>query len=344
MSLFELPDFDGHEQVVFASDSQSGLKAIIAIHNTRRGPAMGGCRMWAYPDSTAAATDALRLARGMTYKNAMAGLPIGGGKAVIIGDSRTSKSPELFRALGRAIDQLGGRYITAEDVGTSPTDMTYVRETTRYVAGLAGELGGTGDPSPATALGVFVGIEAAVRHRLGVDSVKDLTVAVQGLGHVGYDLARRLNEAGARLVVADIDRANVERAAAEFGARVVAPDEIVDAQADVFAPCALGAVLNRQSLPRLKCSVVAGAANNQLATDDIGEMLRDAGILYAPDYVINAGGIIKVCAEYLREPADSVEGRVRAIAQTLDEVFQMAERDGIATSRAADTLARARFS
>ncbi|MBI3144699.1 MAG: Glu/Leu/Phe/Val dehydrogenase [Pseudogulbenkiania sp.] len=343
MSIFELPDFDGHEQVVFASDSRSGLKAIIAIHNTRRGPAMGGCRMWAYPDSTAAATDALRLARGMTYKNAMAGLPIGGGKAVIIGDARSAKSPELFRALGRAIDQLGGRYITAEDVGTSPADMSFVREETRYVAGLSGELGGTGDPSPATALGVFVGIEAAVRHRLGVDSVKGLTVAVQGLGHVGYDLARRVHEAGARLVVADIDRANAERAAAEFGARVVAPDEIVDAQADVFAPCALGAVLNRQSLPRLKCSVVAGAANNQLATDDIGEQLRDAGILYAPDYVINAGGIIKVCAEYLSEPVDSVEGRVRAIARTLGEVFQMAERDGIATSRAADTLARARF-
>lgn len=343
MSLFELPDFDAHEAVVHVSDAKTGLKAIIAIHNTRRGPAMGGSRMWAYADSTAAATDALRLSRGMTYKNAMAGLPIGGGKAVIIGDARTAKSPELFRALGRAIDGLGGRYITAEDVGTSPEDMQFVRESTRYVAGLSGELGGRGDPSPATALGVFVGIGAAVRHRLGADSVKGLRVAVQGLGHVGFDLARQLHEAGAQLIVADIHRSNCQRAAEAFGAIIVSPDEIVDVEADVFAPCALGASLNPQTLPRLKCQVVAGAANNQLATDDIGDRLREAGILYAPDYVINAGGIIKVCAEYFGEPADSVEGRVRAIADTLSDVFRKADEAGVATSRAADELARSKF-
>lgn len=343
MNIFESPDFDGHEQVVFASDEASGLKAIIAVHNTRRGPAMGGCRMWRYPDSGAAATDALRLARGMTYKNAMAGLPIGGGKAVIIGDAKTQKTPALFRALGRAIEQLGGRYITAEDVGTSPDDMQHVREKTRYVAGLSGDFGGRGDPSPATALGVFVGIQAAVHHRLGVGSVSGLTVAVQGLGHVGYDLAWRLHEAGARLVVTDVDREACERAAHELDARVVSPDEIYDVPAEVFAPCALGAVLNPITLPRLHCKVVAGAANNQLATEEIGVQLREAGILYAPDYVINAGGIIKVCAEYFGEPADSVEERVRGIGATLTGVFEQAAAEGEATSVAADRMARARL-
>ncbi|GGY26250.1 Leu/Phe/Val dehydrogenase [Paludibacterium paludis] len=340
MSVFELPDFDAHEAVVHVCDAASGLKAIIAIHNTRRGPAMGGSRMWRYADSTEAATDALRLSRGMTYKNAMANLPIGGGKAVIIGDARSQKTPELFRALGRAVESLGGRYITAEDVGTAPADMHHVRETTRYVAGLSGELGGQGDPSPATALGVFVGLGAAARHRLGADSVKGLHVAIQGLGHVGFDLARQLHEAGARLTVTDIDRGVCLAAAEAFGASVVAPEEIVDVEADVFAPCALGASLNPLTLPRLKCRVVAGAANNQLATDDIGDRLRDAGILYAPDYVINAGGIIKVCAEYFGESPHSVEGRVRAIADTLADVFARADKDGIATNRAADELAR----
>lgn len=343
MSLFELPDFDQHEQVVFVSDRDSGLRAIIAIHHTGRGPAMGGCRMWPYADSVTAATDALRLSRGMTYKNAMAGLPIGGGKAVIIGDSKTAKTPALFAALGKAIDQLGGRYITAEDVGTSPADMQSVHQRTRFVAGLEGEPG-RGDPSPATALGVRVGIEAAVQHQLGVDRLQGLTVAIQGLGHVGFDLARQLHEAGARLIVADIDPSRTQRAAEAFGARISSVDDIVAAEAEVFAPCALGAVINPSSLPRLRCKVVAGAANNQLATDDLGEQLREAGILYAPDYVINAGGIIKVCAEYYREPADSVEGRVLAIKQTLAEVFATADRQGISTRLAADRMAEARFS
>ncbi|MDK2123077.1 Leu/Phe/Val dehydrogenase [Parachitinimonas caeni] len=344
MNVFELPDFDGHEQVVFANDPKTGLKAVIAIHNTHRGPAMGGCRMWKYVDTQAAVTDALRLSRGMTYKNAMADLPIGGGKAVIIGDARTDKTPELMLAFGEAVERVAGRYITAEDVGSSPADMALVREKTRFVAGLGGELGGRGDPSPATALGVFVGIGAAAKHRLGADSVAGMTVAVQGLGHVGYDLARQLHAAGARLIVTDIHADNCQRAAAEFGAKVVGPDEIYDVDAEVFAPCALGAIVNDKTASRFKFKIIAGAANNQLATDALGEHLKSAGILYAPDYVINAGGIIKVCAEYFKEPAEQVEGRVRKIADTLTEIFTSAASRGANPASVADEMARARFS
>jgi len=338
--VFDKATARGHEQVAFAYDPASGYKGIIAIHNTRLGPALGGTRMWAYPTEEAALTDAMRLAEGMTYKAAAAGMPWGGGKAVIWADAHKIDRPALFKAHGRAVERLGGRYITSVDIGTGPADMVHVRTETKSVAGLPEPFG---DPSPATALGVFAGIGAAVRHRLGTDSLKGLRVAIQGLGHVGFDLARQLHEAGAHLVVTDIDRGNCQRAAERFGASVVAPEEIIDVQAEVFAPCALGASLNPQTLPRLKCQVVAGAANNQLATDDIGDALRSAGILYAPDYVINAGGIIKVCAEYFGEPADAVEGRVLAIADTLTDVFLSADRAGIATSRAADELARSKF-
>jgi leucine dehydrogenase len=336
--IFNEHNFDDHEQVVFVSEPKSGLKGIIAVHNTHLGPAMGGCRMWKYATEAQAVNDVLRLSRGMTYKNAVAGLPIGGGKCVIIGDPKT-KTPALFEALGEALERLGGRYITAEDVGTSPADMAYVAKKTRYVAGL----GETGDPSPYTALGCFVGAKAAVKHQLQRDSLEGLVVAVQGLGHVGYDYARRLVADGARLVVADIDPVALARARTELGAKVVHVDEIYDVDADIYAPCALGASLNETTLARLKVKIVAGAANNQLATPEIGPLLQKKGILYAPDFVINAGGIIKVCYEYLNKPEADVEAHVREIGHTLTLVFERAQHEGVDTSVVADRVAQARF-
>ncbi|MFZ6771912.1 Leu/Phe/Val dehydrogenase [Undibacterium sp. SXout7W] len=337
--VFNEINFDNHEQVVFASEAKSGLKAIIAIHNTHLGPAMGGCRMWNYASEADAVRDVLRLSRGMTYKNAVAGLPIGGGKSVIIGDPKTEKSPALFEALGEALERLGGRYVTAEDVGTSPADMANVAAKTSYVAGL----GDRGDPSPFTALGCFVGAQAAVKHRFGRDSMEGLTVALQGLGHVGYDYARRLKQAGAKLVVADIDQAALQRAQDELGAEVVDIHAIYDVNADIYAPCALGATVNADTIQRLKAKVIAGAANNQLASADLGDVLRRKEILYAPDFVINAGGIIKVCYEYLNTPEDGMDAHVRRIGETLTEIFVRADVEGMATSIIADQIAEARF-
>lgn len=337
--IFNELNFDDHEQVVFVSEPKSGLKGIIAVHNTALGPAMGGCRMWNYASEALAVNDVLRLSRGMTYKNAVAGLPIGGGKSVIIGNPRTDKTPALFEALGEALERLCGRYITAEDVGTSPQDMAYVANKTSYVAGL----GASGDPSPYTALGCFVGAQAAVKHHFKRDTMDGLTVALQGLGHVGYDYARRLHQAGAKLVVADIDEAALERARQEFGAQVVGVDAIYDVAADIYAPCALGATLNPNTLSRLSAKIVAGGANNQLATADVGVMLREKGILYAPDFVINAGGIVKVCYEYLKKPESEVEAHVREISDTLSEIFNRADFEGRPTSVVADELAQSRF-
>lgn len=337
--IFNELNFDDHEQVVFVSEPKSGLKGIIAVHNTALGPAMGGCRMWNYASEALAVNDVLRLSRGMTYKNAVAGLPIGGGKSVIIGNPRTDKTPALFEALGEALERLCGRYITAEDVGTSPQDMAYVANKTSYVAGL----GASGDPSPYTALGCFVGAQAAVKHHFKRDTMDGLTVALQGLGHVGYDYARRLHQAGAKLVVADIDEGALERARQEFGAQVVGVDAIYDVAADIYAPCALGATLNPNTLSRLSAKIVAGGANNQLATADVGVMLREKGILYAPDFVINAGGIVKVCYEYLKKPESEVEAHVREISDTLTEIFTRADAEGRPTSVVADELAQSRF-
>ena len=337
--VFNEINFDNHEQVVFASEAKSGLKAIIAVHNTHLGPAMGGCRMWNYASEAEAVRDVLRLSRGMTYKNAVAGLPIGGGKSVIIGNPKTDKTPALFEALGEALERLGGRYVTAEDVGTSPADMANVAKKTAYVAGL----GDRGDPSPFTALGCFVGAQAAVKHRFGRDSMEGLTVALQGLGHVGYDYARRLKQAGAKLVVADIDQAALLRAQEELGAEVVDIEAIYDVKADIYAPCALGATVNPDTLQRLKAKVIAGAANNQLASADLGDLLRRKEILYAPDFVINAGGIIKVCYEYLKTPEDGMDAHVRRIGDTLTEIFVRADAEGLATSIIADQIAEDRF-
>ena len=340
MDCFSAPDFDDHEQVVFAHDAASGLKAIIAIHDTTLGPGMGGCRIWPYTTEQAALTDALRLSRGMTYKSALAGLPMGGGKCVVIGEAASIKTPALLSALGDAIERLGGRYITAEDVGTSPADMAVVARATRYVTGF--DRDGGGDPSPFTARGVYHGIRAAVKHRLATDSLKGIHVAVQGLGHVGAALCGLLAEAGARLSVTDIDAGRCHRIAHRLGAKPVAPDAILDVAADVFAPCALGAVITAEALPRLRFAIIAGAANNQLATDELADALRERGILYAPDYAINAGGIIEVAQRWLGDDTP-VDARITGIHDTLLALFVRAERQGISTLAAADLQARERL-
>ena len=343
MDLFSSPAFDDHEQVVFCADRESGLRAIIGLHDLTLGPAVGGCRMWPYAREDDALVDVLRLSRGMTYKAAMAGLPYGGGKAVVIGDPRTDKSEALFRALGRAINGLAGRYHTAEDVGTTPRDMDWVALETPFVFGTTGA--GGGDPSPATARGVWLGLRAAVRHRLKRDDLAGVRVAVQGLGHVGYQFARLLAEDGARLTVADIDPARTARARDELGAEVVAVGDILGVEAEVVAPCALGGVINDDTIPRLSCAVVAGCANNQLLEDRHGEALRRRGILYAPDYVINAGGLMAIVEE--RHPAGYDRGRVlerlETIPRTLEQIFRLADEEGRPTNEIADFLARQRL-
>jgi len=345
MSVFSAPDFDNHEEVVFLSDSKSGLKAIVAIHSTRLGPAVGGCRMWKYATEQDAVQDVLRLSRGMSYKNAMANLGLGGGKSVIIGDSKTEKTKELMEAFGRGIDRLGGFYITAEDVGMTVGDMQTIGTQTKWVAGLETGEAASGDPSPYTAHGVFFGIKAAVKHRLGKDNLSGLRVVVQGLGHVGYNLCRELHEAGATMVVTDIDQGNVDRVVADFGAKAVHVDDIMTQEGDVFAPCALGAILNDDTIPHLNVPVVAGAANNQLARASNGEDLRARGILYAPDYVINAGGIIQVANEVHGRKTTTEDGmkKVEEIYETLMEVFTEAEEQGATTGKVADSIAERRI-
>lgn len=343
MTIFNAESFADHEQVVFVSDAPTGLRAIIAIHDTTLGPALGGCRMYPYADEAAALRDVLRLSRGMTFKAAAAGLKLGGGKAVIIGDPKRDKSPALMRAMGQAVERLGGRYITAEDVGTTVADFAWVREATAHVVGLPVELGGTGDPSPTTALGVFHGLVAAARHRWGAANLAGRTVAVQGLGNVGWHLCRLLTEAGARVIVADIDVQRAQEAARAFDARVVDPHDIHSVDADMFAPCALGAIVNDETLQAMRFAVIAGAANNQLAQDAHGEQLRARGILYAPDFVINAAGMMRVASERDGFDAGMVEAQVRGIGDTLQRIFSRAEQDGVPTQHAAMQLAQERL-
>ena len=344
MEIFDMREFDDHELVVFGQDAATGLRAIIAVHSTTLGPAAGGCRMWPYATTTEALADVLRLARGMSYKNAMAGLALGGGKAVIIGDSRR-KTPELFSAFGRLVDSLGGRYVTAEDVGTTTQDMAQVARVTRYVAGLGrapGEAGG--DPGPKTALGVYLGIRAAVKFRLGRADLAGVSVAVQGVGGVGYHLCGLLAGAGAKLYAADVRTAALERVCAEFGAQPLAPEEVLFADVDVLSPCALGAVLTAQSIPRLRARIVAGAANNQLAQGQDGQALAAAGILYAPDYVINAGGIISVAREYAGGATEAqVLADIEQVPLRLTEIFERARRENRTTNAVADQMARERL-
>lgn len=342
MPVFDHPEFDQHESLHFVQDPETGLKAIIAIHSTALGPAAGGCRRWQYATDDDAVTDALRLSRGMTYKNAVAGLEFGGGKSVILGDDSAPKTPELFQAFGRAVESLGGKYITAEDVGCSVEDMRHVNKETGYVSGLprSGDNAG-GDPSPLTALGVFLGIEAAVKFRLGADSLKGIRVAVQGVGHVGLNLCRLLHEAGAELTVADVNRDNLKLAEDELPVTRIAPAQILFADVDVLAPCALGNILSAHTIPKLKATVVAGAANNQLSTEEDGTRLADRDILYAPDYVINAGGIINVAREYYGGGSeDQVREEVGLIPGRLEQIFQESKTGKQPTNLIADELAR----
>jgi leucine dehydrogenase len=340
--MFENPAFDAHERVVFAEDKESGLRAIVAVHSTRRGPGAGGCRFWHYRSSAEALTDALRLSRGMSYKNAMAGLPLGGGKAVVMVDGRHPKSPRLLEAFGRLVDSLEGRYITAEDVGATVSDMEVVATQTPYVSGLPRTaVDADGNPAPKTALGVYLGIKAAVQFRLGLSSLRGVTVAVQGLGGVGYALCGLLAADGASLRVADIRPETVHLACREFDALASQPNEILFERVDVLSPCALGAVFDANTIPRVQATIIAGAANNQLATVEDGVRLHTAGVLYAPDYVINAGGIISVGREYLGgASAASIEAEIRKIPERLTQIFERSQAQNRPTSEIADQMAK----
>ena len=336
------PDFDAHEALQFVTDRASGLSAIIAMHSTHLGPAAGGTRFWHYAEDADALTDALRLSRGMSYKNAMAGLPLGGGKAVILAGSDRAKSPDLLAAFGRAVDRLGGNYVTAEDVGMSVADMITIRSQTKFVAGLPAEGGDVGgDPGPHTSLGVFLGIKAAVKRALGKDSLTGLHIALQGAGSVAGGVARHAAAEGARLSIADVDHGQVLRLADETGAAIVSPDDILALEADVLSPCALGAILTEASIAALNVPIVAGGANNQLATREDGRLLAARGILYAPDYVINAGGIINVSTEYLDDgDADLVRRRIEAIPGRLETIWATSAATGRDPAAVADTMAQ----
>jgi len=342
MPVFDHPEFDQHESLHFVQDPKTGLNAIIAIHSTALGPAAGGCRRWQYATDTDALTDALRLSRGMTYKNAVSGLEFGGGKAVILANDEAPKSAELFHAFGRAVEGLGGKYITAEDVGCSVEDMRHVNKETGFVSGLPRSGGNAGgDPSPLTALGVFLGIEAAVKFRLDQDSLKGVRVAVQGVGHVGLHLCRLLHEAGATLIVADVNRDNLKLTRDELPVTEVAPADLLFADVDVLAPCALGNILTTHTIPKLKASIVAGAANNQLSTEEDGTRLAERDILYAPDYVINAGGIINVAREYYGGSSEEqVRSEIGDIPGRLEQIFQEARTSKRPTNLIADEMAR----
>ncbi len=338
--LFALLAEHDHEQVSVYYDPSAGYRGIIAIHSTVLGPALGGTRFWNYQSDTEALIDALRLARGMTYKAAVAGLNLGGGKSVILGDNRTTRREALFRAHGRHVESLKGRYITAEDVGTTTGDMEYIKAETNHVTGLIGK---SGDPSPVTAYGVYRGMKACARHRAGSDSLAGKRVALQGCGSVGYHLARLLHAEGAQISCTDIDPQRVKRVVEEVGAQAVGTDEIYDVRADIFAPCALGAVLNDATIPRLHVEIVAGGANNQLAEDRHGDLLEERHITYAPDYVINGGGLINVNAELHGWAPERARSKAGEIYDTLLRVFEIAREEGIPSYRAADRLAEQRI-
>lgn len=344
MSIFSHPDFDNHEGVYTFSEPESGLQCFIAVHNTNRGPASGGTRFWSYGSDSDALTDVLRLSRAMSYKNAMAEIPLGGGKGVILRPEGDFDREALFAAYGRAVEKVGGQYITAEDVGVSPDDMRIIKTQTDFVAGLDEGDAASGDPSPHTADGIFRGLEVAVKHKLGVEGVGGLIVAVQGLGHVGYDLARRLKKSGARLIVADINEAAVQRAAEELGAEIVPVDVIHAQEADIFAPCALGGAINAKTIDDIQAYIVGGAANNQLKTPDMGAELLKRDILYCPDYVLNAGGIINVAAEVSGTYDYAwVDAKIEGLRATLKEIFTRSDDSARPTNEIADEMARERL-
>src|SRR6476660_561581 len=339
---WQLPDFDAHEDVHFVSDEKCGLKAIIAVHSTHLGPAAGGARFWHYAKDEEALVDALRLSRGMSYKNAMAGLPLGGGKSVLLADANRTKSPDMLHAFGKAVDNLAGRYVTAEDVGINVADMIEVARSTKYVAGLpnsGGDVGG--DPGPHTSLGVFLGIKAAVKWALGKDSLHGLHIAMQGAGSSATGVALHACAEGARLSIADVDQAKAQKLAAATKAKVVSTDEILGLEADVISPNALGAILTEQSIAALKAPIVAGGANNQLETPEDGQRLHKRGVLYAPDYVINAGGIINVCTEYLGDgDASLVRERIEGIPLRLEQIWAESQASGRNPADVADAMAQ----
>ncbi|MNB97286.1 Leucine dehydrogenase [compost metagenome] len=343
MELFAAMERDDYEELLFCQDKASGLKAIIAIHDTTLGPALGGTRMWTYANEEAAVIDALRLAKGMTYKNAVAGLNLGGGKTVIIGDPKKDKNEAMFRAFGRYIQGLNGRYITAEDVGTTETDMDIIHQETDYVTGISATYGSSGNPSPATAFGVYQGMKAAAKAAFGSDSLAGRKVAVQGVGNVSFTLCKYLHEEGAELIVTDINKDAVARAVEAYGARAVDPADIISVDCDIYAPCALGATINDESLPLLKAKVVAGAANNQLKEPRHGDALHELGIVYAPDYVINAGGVINIADELNGYNKDRAFKQIAKIYDSITRVLEISRTNGIPAYVAADRLAEERI-
>jgi leucine dehydrogenase len=340
VKITDLTDtYPDYEHVASAVDD--GYHGFVAIHSTKLGPAVGGTRFWHYANDEAAIKDLLRLARGMTYKNALAGIPFGGGKSIVLRSGDDFDREKLFRAHGRFVESFGGSYITAEDVGTSPADMEHVREETAHVAGL---LGKSGDPSPVTARGVFHAMQAAAKHRWGSDDLSGRTVTLQGCGHVGYYLAANLHEAGARLIVSDVDAAKVESVVKEFNAATVEPEAIYAAEADIFAPCALGGIINDETIPQFKVGIIVGGANNQLLEARHGDELQKRGILYAPDYAANAGGMLSGCRELLGWEAWQTAAKLDEIYETVLDIFRTAEAEGIPTYKAADRLAERRLS
>jgi len=341
MEIFKRMSVREHEQLVFWNEPRIGYKGIIAIHNTTLGPALGGTRFWNYDTDAEAIEDSLRLARGMTYKSALARLNLGGGKSVIIGDPKTRDREMIFRAHGRAVESLAGRYITAEDVGTSPADMEFVHMETDHVVGLVGK---SGDPSPVTAYGVYQGIKAAALHKYGSDSLEGKHVTVQGVGHVGYFLCQDLAEEGARLTVSDIDQEKVDVVVKEFGAKAVGPEEIYAVDADIFAPCALGAIINDDTLKVFNIDIIVGGANNQLLEPRHAKAVEDKGILYGPDYLVNAGGLINVYAEIQGWPAERSLRKAGEIYNTLLRILELAESEGMTSAEAADRVAEDRMS
>lgn len=340
MKIFDLMEEHDYEQLVFCQDKATGLKAIIAIHDTTLGPALGGTRIWNYETEEEAIIDALRLARGMTLKNSAAGLNLGGGKTVIMGDPEKIKSEAFFRSFGRYIEGLSGRYITAEDMNSTTQDMAWINDETDYVVGLEGK---SGNPSPVTAYGVFRGIQAACNEVFGSDDLNEKVVAVQGAGAVGYTVCKHLHEAGAKLVITDIRKDSIQRIVDDFGATAVEPDEIYSVECDVFAPCAMGAILNDFTIDKLNCKIVGGSANNQLAEDKHGKMLEDRGILYVPDFVINGGGVINVYEELKGYNEKRALSRAGAIYDTCKKIFAIAKEEGITTAEAADRMANQRI-
>ena len=345
MSVLEHASFDNHEKLLFATDEVTGLKAIIGVHSTASGPACGGCRMWSYPNSEAALTDVLRLSQGMSYKNIMADLPIGGGKSVIMKPEGAFDRQALFEAFGRAVASLNGAYITAEDVGVSPDDMMAVRRSTEHVVGLPEGKAASGDPSPVTAEGVFRGIKVCAERGLGKRDLNGVKIAIQGAaGHVGSYLAGHLAKAGADLFITDINQDGLNRLKDEYGATIVGLDEIYDQDVDIFAPCALGSIINPDTIDRIKAKIIAGAANNQLATRDMGAQLQARGKIYAPDYVINAGGIINVMGEIAGDfNPEWVKGKLDGLEATLGEILDLSSDQGRPSNVIADELARQRI-